>query len=243
MLPFTVYNAGDTGLVLDFGDKIDARINDHVLTLAEGLDALSLAGILETVPSFRSLLVQYDPDVVTAADLVANMRLLMTKAKIAPAAKRLWRLPVCYDKAVAEDISALAAQVELSEENVVEAHSSRTYAIYMLGFLPGQPYLGDLAPELRVARRKNPRLKVPSGSVGVATSLTSIFPMETPCGWHLIGRTPVSLWQTPVDRGPLLAPGDEVVFEPICLDRFTALAAKAAECPLQLVPTLIARAS
>ncbi len=243
MLPFTVHEAGDTGLVLDFGDKIDACINQHVLKIADQLGDLALAGIHETVPSFRSLLIQYDPAIVSATALVASIRQLAARDEIVPAAKRLWRLPVCYDKTLAQDISALAEQVGLSESSVVEAHSSRTYSIYMLGFLPGQPYLGDLAPELRVARRKNPRLKVPGGSVGVATSLTSIFPMETPSGWHLIGRTPVALWHQPVDLGPLLAPGDQVVFEPIDLDSFVSLAARAAAGSLQITPTTIAGTS
>lgn len=243
MLPFTVYDAGDTGLVVDFGDRIDARINHYVLRLANRLDALALAGVAETVPSFRSLLIQYDPCVLSAKSLLAKVEDLLHNADAVPVAGHLWHLPICYDKAVAEDISSLAEQVGLSESSVIEAHSSRTYSIYMLGFLPGQPYLGDLAPELRVSRRANPRLKVPGGSVGVATSLTSIFPLETPCGWHVIGRTPISLWHRSVDRGPLLAPGDQVMFEPVCLERFAVLSAMAASGALQLHPETVARPS
>lgn len=243
MLPFTVYDAGDTGLVLDFGDRIDPLVNHKVLRLADRLDALALAGVSETVPSFRSLLIQYDPCVLSVKDLLAVIEDVLDSENAAPVARRLWHLPICYDTAVAEDIRSLAEQVGLSESAVVEAHSSQTYSIYMLGFLPGQPYLGDLAPELRVGRRANPRLRVPGGSVGVATSLTSIFPLETPCGWHVIGRTPVALWRQPIDRGPLLAPGDQVIFEPVSLDRFANLAALAASGSLHLTPEIIGEPS
>src|SRR5487761_2388879 len=236
MLPFTVYEAGDTGLVLDFGDAIDPRINQHVLSLANRLDALALTGVKETIPSFRSLLIQYDPCIISAQSLLADITELLLQQDATTVTGRLWHLPICYDKAVAEDLGPLSEQLGLSESRVIEAHGSRIYSIYMLGFLPGQPYLGDLAPELRVPRRANPRLRVPSGSVGVATSLTSIFPLDTPSGWHGIGRTPVPLWQQSMDRGPLLAPGDQIIFEPIGLVHFAALADLAASGSLQLSP-------
>lgn len=243
MLPFTVYDAGDTGLVLDFGDRIDAVINRHVLSLSNRLDALALTGVTETVPSFRSLLIQYDPCVLPAKSLLAAIQDLLREDDAFPVAGRLWHVPICYDKAVAEDIGSLAELLGLAESDVIEAHSSRIYSTYMLGFLPGQPYLGDLTAELRVSRRANPRLRIPGGSVGIATSLTSIFPLETPCGWHIIGRTPVGLWHQTMDRGPLLAPGDQVKFDPICLDKFGALSALAASGSLQLTPETIVRPS
>ena len=229
MLPYKVYPAGDTAIIVEFGETIDAKLNRYVLNLAGRLDALALEGLVETVPSFRSLMVQYDPLVLPSGVLLSTVDDLLRHGSVNPPSVRSWRLPACYDRHVADDIDALAERIGMSYSQLIESHSSRSYSVYMLGFLPGQPYLGDLAAELQVPRRSNPRLKIPAGSIAIATSLTSIFPMETPCGWHLIGRTPVQLWKRQVDPGPLLAPGDQVRFEPISLDRFADLSQQAAQ--------------
>jgi inhibitor of KinA len=229
MSPHKIHHAGDRAIVVEFGDKIDPILNMRVLSLSARLEALALAGILETVPTFRSLMVHYDPFVLTAAELISAIERLTAADEMQEPVGRLWRLPVCYDARVAEDTAFLVQHVGISHSHLVELHSSRVYTVYMLGFLPGQPYLGDLPSELQLPRRNNPRTKIPAGSVGIATSLTCIYPMETPCGWHLIGRTPIKLWRQDPDPRPLLAPGDQVKFDPISLEEFEDLSSQSAQ--------------
>jgi KipI family sensor histidine kinase inhibitor len=119
---------------------------------------------------------------------------------------------------------------------VIERHSAVTYHVYMLGFLPGQAYMGDVPAELALARRESPRLKIPAGSLAIASAMTCIFPMETPCGWHLIGRSPVALWEGGPRPRALLAPGDKVSFAPLSLREYERLLAKAADGTLKIFP-------
>lgn len=238
MPQYRIHHAGDRALVIEFGDRIDPSLNLCVLNLSARLEALALAGIMETVPTFRSLMVHYDPFVLPTKALVSAIEGLVLCESMNPNTGIEWRFPVCYDTRVAEDLECLSEHIGMSQSRFVEIHSSRTYSVYMLGFLPGQPYLGDLADELQVPRRNNPRMRIPAGSVGIATSLTCIFPMETPCGWHVIGRTPVSLWKRESDLRPLLAPGDQVVFEPISFREFEHLSVQAAQGLLTLSPRI-----
>jgi len=209
-----------------------------VLNLSTRLEALALTGIIETVPTFRSLMVHYDPFVLPTEELITTIEGLVLCEGMNPTTGSVWGLPVCYDRRVAEDLESLVEHTGMSQSRFIEIHSSRVYSVYMLGFLPGQPYMGDLADELQVPRRNNPRMRIPAGSIGIATSLTCIFPMETPCGWHVIGRTPVNLWKREADPRPLLAPGDRVTFEPISFQEFEHLSAQAAQGLLILSPKI-----
>jgi inhibitor of KinA len=237
MPAFKVLPAGDTALVVEFGEGIDRELSTRVLALARRLDEVRLEGVIETVPTFRSLLVHYDPFVLPAATLASRMTELVDDLQIATQAIRLWRLPACYDAGFALDLGDVAARAGLSPAQVIERHSAITYHVYMLGFLPGQAYMGDLPPELALRRRDTPRGRIPAGSLAIATSMTCIFPLETPCGWHIIGRSPVPLWR----RGPLtsalLAPGDKVCFTPVSLREYEELAARLADGTLEMVPS------
>ncbi|MGH6814385.1 MAG: 5-oxoprolinase subunit PxpB, partial [Hyphomicrobiaceae bacterium] len=136
---------------------------------------------------------------------------------------RHWRLPVCYDPVFAPDLAEVAGRTGLTSAQVVERHSAVTYHVYMIGFLPGYPYMGDLPAELVLPRRETPRTRVPPGSVSIATTLTSVYVLDSPGGWHLIGRTPVALWD--INRTPpaVLAAGDKVVFRPVSLGEYDTL--------------------
>jgi KipI family sensor histidine kinase inhibitor len=228
--------AGDTALVVEFGDQIDRELNMWVLALDHRLRQTQIEGIVDCVPTFRSLLVHYDPLLLPAAALVTRIDDLIPGLRMTEAAGRVWRLPACYDASLAPDLDDVAAHTSLSPAQVVERHSAVTYHVYMLGFLPGQAYMGDLPPELALPRRECPRLRVPAGSLAIATTMTCIFPMETPCGWHLIGRSPVRLWERTLGAEPLLAPGDKVTFAPVSLREYEHLAARAAEGVLKIVP-------
>jgi len=188
------------------------------------------------VPTYRSLIVHYDPLVLPMAALTARIAEIMRGLKISQGAGRHWQIPACYDVRFAPDLDEVAARTGHSPAQVIELHSSTTYHVYMIGLLPGLPYLGDLPAELSLARRPTPRLKVPAGSVAIATTMTSVYTIENPGGWHLIGRSPVRfLEQKPVIRA-LLAPGDKVTFKPVSLREYDDLLAKAAAGQLRIEP-------
>jgi KipI family sensor histidine kinase inhibitor len=235
MMAVTEYRllpAGDTALVVEFGDRIDRPLSGLVLALARRLDEAKIEGVVECVPTFRSLIIYYEPLVLPYAALAARIGMLMQGLRAGEFTGRSWRLPVCYDESLAPDLAEVAAQTSLTPAQVIERHSAQAYHVYMLGFLPGQPYLGDLPGELALPRRPSPRMKIPAGSVAIATTLTCIFPMATPCGWHLIGRCPVPLW----GRGALLQPGDRVAFDPVSLREYEDMLACVADERLAVVP-------
>jgi KipI family sensor histidine kinase inhibitor len=238
MPPYKVLTAGDTGLVIEFGDGVDRQLSAFVLALARRLNEARLEGITETVPTFRSLMVYYDPIVLASTALVARIVELMEGVKTSESAGRLWQLPVCYDCELAPDLGYVAARTGLTCAAVVERHAAVVYHVFMLGFLPGLAYLGDVPAELALPRREAPRTRIPAGSVAIAMSMSCIFPRETPCGLHLIGRSPVALWrQSPgAEFGALLAPGDRVIFAPISLREYEDLHAKAAAGKLVITP-------
>jgi KipI family sensor histidine kinase inhibitor len=140
-----------------------------------------------------------------------------------PRAARRWRIPVCYEDDYAPDLPEVARLTGLSPQEVVRLHSSAHYHVYMLGFLPGFAYLGDLPAALALPRRADPRVRVPAGSISIATSLTAIYPYESPGGWHLIGATPIRFFEARRMPPALLAAGDQVLFEPIDAAAFAAL--------------------
>jgi inhibitor of KinA len=238
MLPYKVLIAGDTALVIEFGDGVDRQLNSWVLALARRLNESRLEGVTETVPTFRSLMVYYDPTVLPTTALVARIAELMAGLHATEQPGRLWRLPVCYDAQVAPDLADVAARTGLTPAGVIERHAGVTYHVYMLGFLPGLAYLGDTPAELSLPRRDVPRIRIPAGSVAIAMSMSCIFPRETPCGLHLIGRSPVALWRQRADAefGALLAPGDRVIFAPVSLREYEDLHARAAEGRLTIAP-------
>jgi KipI family sensor histidine kinase inhibitor len=233
---YRILPAGDTALIVEFGERIDRAVSTRVLALTRRLDEARLAGVIETVPTFRSLMLCFDPLAVSADALAARIADLMPPALAAAEPGRVWRLPACYDAHVAPDLDAVAAAAGLSPRDVIERHSATAYHVYMLGFLPGQAYMGDVPAELALPRRPTPRPRIPAGSLAMTSTMTCIFPLETPCGWHVIGRSPVPLWQ----RGPrpqaLLRPGDTVRFAPVSLGEYGRLAAHAADGTLEIRP-------
>jgi KipI family sensor histidine kinase inhibitor len=234
--------AADTALAVEFGAEVDRRVSALVLAFAARVKAAAIAGIVELVPTFRSLLIHYDPLAISQAELKQRLVPLLSGLTAAASGARLWRIPVCYHESLAPDLAEVAHRTGLAPDRVVEQHSAVTYHVYMVGFLPGYPYLGDLPPELALPRRDCPRTNVPAGSVAIATTLTAVYALESPGGWHLIGRTPAPLWDLRRDPPAMLAAGDQVSFEPIPLDAYNALAARSAagEFRLQAVEPALA---
>jgi KipI family sensor histidine kinase inhibitor len=225
---YRVLPAGDTAVVIEFGDAVDRKLSAWVLALAHRLNEQDVDGVIETVPTFRSLLVYYDPVVLPVASLIAQIDRMIAGVHGCEGSGRSVRLPVCYDTSVAPDLHEVARRTGLSPAQVIERHSAVTYHVYMLGFLPGQAYMGDLAFELSLPRRESPRSKIPAGSLAIAARMTCIFPFDTPCGWHVIGRSPVALWKRKPQPCAILAPGDKVTFAPVSLREYGDLLAKEA---------------
>jgi KipI family sensor histidine kinase inhibitor len=212
--------AGDTALVVEFGDRIDRRLNDRVLLLAEQVETAGLAGVGELVPTFRSLMLHYDPLATSARALTDAIAPLLGAAERSGGRRRLLHMQACYDPRCAPDLAEVAERTGLSPDEVVGRHAATEYHVYMIGFLLGSPYLGDLPAELELPRRTEPRVRVPAGAIAIALRMSCIYPVESPGGWHLIGATPVRLFDADWPQPALLSPGDRVRFSPIDFAEF-----------------------
>lgn len=221
--------AGDTAVIVEFGRNIDRALSGRVLRLSDRIRAAGLPGVVETVPTFRSLAIHYDPIVTTAATIEAAARQFLDDAESEAKPARLWRVPACYEEPYGPDLADVAQRTGLSRDAVVELHASTQFHVYMVGFLPGFPYMGDLPAPLVLPRRTDPRLRVPPGSIAMAMAMTGIYPVESPGGWHLIGATPIKLFDLSWPQPAQLNPGDAVRFDPITAESFEAIRSAVAE--------------
>lgn len=231
--------AGDCGLYVYFEQVIDPTVNRRVWALARCLKQASLPGVGDIIPSYAAIYVSYDPVQTTFEEVVARCRELEAASdELEPIQPRVYLLPTAYGGEYGPDLEEVARYHGLDPEEVVRLHSSTDYYIYFIGFTPGFPFLGGLSPRLATPRRDVPRSRVPAGSVGIAGSQTGVYPVTSPGGWRLIGRTPVPLFR--VDRDPpvLLEPGHYVRFVPITTEEFRriAAAASAGDYEIETVP-------
>jgi len=220
--------AGDTALVVELGDRIDRALSERVLRLSRRVRDAAPDGMVEAVPTFRSLLLHYDPLVTSSATLIAALRTIVATDEGALGRRRLWRVPACYAPSCAPDLDEVARCTGLSTDEVVARHADTQFYVYMIGFTPGYAYMGDLPGDLQLPRRVDPRVRVPAGSVAIASALTTIYPLESPGGWHLIGATPIRLFDPGWEQPSLFAPGDAVRFEPVGLAEYEAIGAAVA---------------
>lgn len=218
--------AGDTGLIVELGDAIDDEVNARVMLLDRAIIDAGVPGIEETVPTYRSLLVIYEPEAIGWAELVRRVSALLDQVPAGGSAAtgRRWTLPVVYGGSFGEDLAYVAQSHGLSEAEVIERHAGAEYRVHMIGFQPGFAYLGGLDPVLHTPRRADPRAKVPAGSVAIGGAQTAVYSVEAPSGWQLLGRTPVRVFDLLRAEPFLLAPGDRVRFRPAPLDAWEALA-------------------
>ena len=228
-----ILDAGDAALTIEFGSVIDpallAAVNALDAAILRLQSAGDLPGVIETMPTFRSLTVFFDPLATDRDTVLGVLQPLIAAAEHgSPADGRHWRLPVCYEGEAAPDLAEVAGTIGIGEDEVVALHSGTEYLVYMLGFLPGFPFMGDLPERLRLPRRAQPRVRVPAGSVAIATGLTAIYPWESPGGWHLLGRCPVPMFEAARDPAVFLSPGDRVRFQPISAARYDEIKAEAA---------------
>lgn len=226
---WTPHAAGDRSLVLEFGQSISRELVDQVgaldTRLHAAMEAGLLAGVIETIPTFRSLSLIFDPLVTTPDELLGQIRTLehTTPTSDADSAARHWLIPVQYGADAGPDLSSVARLTGLGEERVIELHQKTLFKVYMLGFLPGFAFLGDTPPELHLPRRSEPRLRVPSGSVAIAKQLTGVYPWESPGGWHILGNSPVPLFDGAQNPPALFKAGDSVSFRGIEPDEYQAI--------------------
>jgi len=222
-----IERCGDRAFLLRLGDRPDAALSRRIAMLRQRLVQARPAGLDDAVGGFVTLLVMFDPDITTASALCDIARELMPRDDEDTSA-RTWTLPVCYDPGMAPDLPDVAAAVGMSTDDVVRLHTSRRYTVYLIGFSPGFPYLGDVDTRLMLPRRADPRPRVPAGSVAIATAYTAVYPQETAGGWHLIGRTPVRLFDATAPSPALLQAGDNVCFQTVTLAEYDSLRAKVA---------------
>ncbi len=212
---------GDRGLLLEFGDEINREINEKVRRIALAIQAEAMEGIIETVPTYRSLLIIYNPVILTMEELKERLKGIEEGLQQTPLPEpKLTRIPVVYGGIYGPDLEEVAKYLQISPEEVIRLHCSKPYLIYMIGFMPGYPYMGELPQGLAVPRLKTPRLIVPKGSVAIAQRQTGIYSMESPGGWQLLGRTPVEMFDPEKNPPALLQMGDFVQFYQISEKEF-----------------------
>jgi len=221
-------DAGEAALVVEFGREVDPDVHSRVLALDAALRALDLSGIVECVPTYRSLMVHYEPLLLPRADLIARIRAIESTVHSLPQSNALWVLPVCYDGECGEDVGVIADAAGLTPDAVIALHSGATYRVYMYGFAPGYCYLGGLPKELAISRRATPRPPIPPNTILVAGGLSLVATNPMPTGWYLIGRTPERMMALRREPAFLAEPGDLLRFERVDRATFDALDARAA---------------
>jgi KipI family sensor histidine kinase inhibitor len=221
-----VLELGDTALTLTFGacNHIDAALHARVMAARDALPRLP--GITDVVPAYRSLTVHFDPRRLSRADLAQQLRAAADALQKSALAGRHWRIPVCFDGALGPDLAAVAAATGRSPDAVVAALCAQPWRVFLIGFLPGFPYMSELPEWLRLPRLATPRTAVPARSVAIAGAQCAIYPWQSPGGWHLLGSTPARLFDANnVERPALLTPGDAVSFRAIERHEFDRLEA------------------
>lgn len=225
--PARFLSCGDTALVVEFGDTINRALSERVLHLRDRIRAAAPPGVVTLVPTFRSLMIHYDPLVTERVTLEAAIARLMHGSDALKRTPRNFEIPVCYEDTMAPDLRDVATRIGIASDEVVALHGAGRYHVYMVGFVPGYPYLGDLPEALALPRREDPRVHVPPGSVAIAASMTAVYPLQSPGGWHLIGNTPAPMFDATWASPALLGPGDAVRFVAIDGRRHAELQAAA----------------
>jgi len=221
-------DAGEAALVVEFGTAINPAISEQVLALDAFLSNDPHPGILELVPTYRSLMVHYDPLAIGRDPLIARIREALLKRKEPANRVSLWIVPCCYEAEFAEDLGEVSRVTGIPGDRIVALQVEALYRIYMYGFAPGFTYLGGLPNEIAISRRLTPRPPHEAGAVLIGGGQCAISTFSMPTGWHVIGRTPERLYAPAREQPFLLEPGEHVRFEPVDAATFFALDQRAA---------------
>ena len=220
-------NIGDCGIVCDFGEEVNREINTNVIKLfyhvkQEVLKG-KLNGILNYTPSYNKLIINFDLEKISSSKIINFLNSVdFSKLNLLQKSKK-WTIPVCYDFEM--DLNEMSKTLKMHKDEIINIHLNTDFFVYMVGFIPGHPFMGDLDSKLFLNRLKTPRVKIPPGSVGIVEKFCNIYPYESPGGWNIIGRTPTKLFNTQNESNPsLLSPGDSIKFKSISKKDFEKLA-------------------
>ena len=216
-------NIGDCGIACDFGNEVNRTVNISVIKLfhhiKKEVSEGNLEGILNYTPSYNKLIINFDLEKTNSSKIIDFLKSVnFSKLNISHNNKK-WTIPICYDFEM--DLSNMSKILKINKTEIVKAHLNTDFFVYMVGFIPGHPFMGDLNSKLFLNRLKTPRVKIPAGSVGIVEKFCNIYPYESPGGWNIIGRTPIKLFNKEDESGPcLLSPGDSVKFKSISKEEF-----------------------
>lgn len=199
-------------MVVELGDEIDPAISQTIRGLVLTLQQQNIPGIREYVPTYRSLMILYNPEILWFEELVERVKKVEQLEAVSLPEPKILEIPVVYGGEFGPDIDFVAEHTHLSIEEVIALHTGRDYLVYMLGFTPGFCYLGGMSEQLETPRLATPRTKIPAGSVGIAGKQTGVYPIDSPGGWQLIGRTPLCLFDPQRDPAVIITAGDYVRF-------------------------------
>lgn len=231
------FQISENAISLEFGDIINEDTLNRIGKINNCIRQNPFAGLLSTIPAYTTLTLYFDPiglmnetglkgsttlDKISGYITALNIETKNDQQTHNP----IIQIPVCYDPIFGFDLQELSSFYQLTQEEIIEIHSSAVYTVYMIGFVPGFPYLGGLSEKLKAPRKQNPRAAIPAGSVGIAGQQTGIYPLETPGGWQIIGRTPLTLFDVKSQQPSLLKAGDKIKFEPISFTDFEKLERK-----------------
>ena len=218
---YRIMPAGERGLVVEFGNVIDIQTNNRVQQLKKCLREAQIQGVLELQPTFRSLMIYYDPLKISYEELEKRVRILGSAGTLKDhKKKRILKIPCCYGARFGPDLRDMEEYTGLDRDEIIAIHSSVDYRIYMMGFLPGFVYLGGLDPRIETPRLSTPRVKIPAGAVGIGGNQTGVYPVASPGGWRLIGGTPVEFYDAGRQEPILCRAGEYIRFVPVSLDDY-----------------------
>jgi len=222
-----VNQISEQAILLDFGNKITKDINQNVLNtfyyISKKMQKDNFLGLKNCVPSYNKLLIQFHPSKKNKEEIINfinNIEIYKIKENMNP---EELEIPVCYDEEFALDIENVSKKIKINEDTIIKSHLSTNFFVYMIGFMPGLPFMGDLESNLNVSRLTTPRLRVPSGSVGIVEKFCVIYPNESPGGWNIIGRTPIKLFFKDKNKPTLLNPGSQIKIRRISKKEFFEL--------------------
>jgi len=222
-----IYSIHDRAITIEFSQIIHEQINMQVIAWQQEIESNPFPGFIECVPAYSSLTIYFGADCnivelknelqqkINIVENTTHLNIAEIKQVLQPI-----EIPVCYDIEFGFDLPWLTTHLNMSIEEIIQLHIEKIYRVYMIGFIPGFPYMGILPPKLEVPRKHNPSLKIPAGSIGIAGKQTGIYPTEIPGGWQIIGRTPLIIFNTLNEPACLLKAGDNVRFIPISKKEF-----------------------
>ena len=215
-----ISNLGDAALYCDFGSEVNKKINSEVIKYFKAIKEKNIRGINNLTPSYNKLIVSYDLQLTNFKEIKQKIESLNINEVEKINSKKL-EIPVCCDASFSLDIERLEKKINLSRDEIFENFFNIEYFCYMIGFIAGMPFLGDLDKKMRVQRLETPRVKVPKGSVGITEQFANIYTFESPGGWNILGNTPLKVFNSLKEKEPnFINPGDTITFKQITLEQY-----------------------